>query len=81
MDANPKDAEEPESEATTSEVFDPLKICYFCDKCQQKLFLTSTEILRHRRSHQTSTCADTKPNVDSQSKSNEMSIESEVKME
>ena len=40
-----------ESMPSTSETYDPLKIPYFCDECQQKLFLTSTQILKHKRSH------------------------------
>ncbi|CAG2109030.1 unnamed protein product [Medioppia subpectinata] len=42
-----------DGEATTSgtDTYDPLKVLYTCDECQQKLLLTSTQILRHKRDH------------------------------
>jgi hypothetical protein len=46
---------EHEMESTTSErTYDPLKILYFCTECQQNLLLTSTQILKHKRSHKNS---------------------------
>ena len=53
-----------ESMPSTSEAYDPLKIPYFCEDCKQKLFLTSTQILKHKRSHRLSSC-ETKPTIDS----------------
>jgi len=59
-DINAHDTEQSTSEQT----YDPLKILYFCTECQQNLLLTSTQILKHKRSHKNS--------------SNEKSIETNV---
>ncbi|CAG2164792.1 unnamed protein product, partial [Oppiella nova] len=55
-------------DAIQSQAYDPLKILYNCTECQQKLLLTSTQILRHKRNHQLSS-AETKTESEVQIKS------------
>ena len=71
---DPQDMDE--SKPSISEAYDPLKIPYFCDECQQKVFLTSTQILRHKRSHQSLSTSETKPVIKSES-CDEIEIKSE----
>lgn len=40
-----------EAHSSASNNKNPLKKSYFCPDCQEELFLTLSEILRHKRSH------------------------------